>query len=681
MKKIITIYKYLFLIVALLFVVGCSEDPETQYNVNRGGNKTIHVKAESSERSIDVEANGAWEAKVDVASREWLAVEEASGVNSGAFSIKVNTNNYFARKGVVLVRVIDKMEPDTIFIKQYGVVPVLEYLDGEEKSYANRNGDYRSAINTNLSDRYSDDVEFVINYSEESKDWVDTMYFTPKYDSIVVKLAKNDVFTKRSATINIIYTDALGEQFATSQFITQDPKGGSVNTKVLSFGEVRELISEAEGELVIEADIAVGGVVISDCGNKNVAENPNISYTALDYSVNDKTFYLQNSDATFGFMVTTATIEDNMFYRYDKLSISLKGLKLIKRSNPVRYSIEGMTKTMIYSQDVAVPGNNVKKIRRISELTDDDIYTFVTIKDCELPIRKGALTPFNEGYAKRMSTYPLLVRDIKGDHMFLMTNTVCTYRRDGKALPMGSGRISGIIVYEKSTRFENDGVIGRYQIRHLLKEDIDIDASASNSFSTLIAEWNKMVVDGKNLRATSGEGIIYHTSTTAIGGITDYGGLDFAGNGIISGSKKLSFGNKTWWNSSNDSPYAWMVRFSTKGLRSTNISLQLSSFNNSVGAPRYWNVEWSESESGPWSKVGEYTVPDVAQWEKTLYTQLAAPKNVNINLPLDLLNKVNVYLRLIPSSKKAGTTTTYDGGTVAANKDNAIFYLSVRYNK
>ena len=29
----------------------------------------------------------------------------------------------------------------------------------------------------------------------------------------------------------------------------------------------------------------------------------------------------------------------------------------------------------------------------------DSIYTYVTLKDCELPVRKGSLTPINEGYA------------------------------------------------------------------------------------------------------------------------------------------------------------------------------------------------------------------------------------------------------------------------------------------
>ena len=55
-----------------------------------------------------------------------------------------------------------------------------------------------------------------------------------------------------------------------------------------------------------------------------------------------------------------------------------------------------------------------------SQLTDDDIYTYVTLTDCELPIRKGPLTPINEGYANatganRTEKCASLVRDIEGE--------------------------------------------------------------------------------------------------------------------------------------------------------------------------------------------------------------------------------------------------------------------------
>ena len=92
-------------------------------------------------------------------------------------------------------------------------------------------------------------------------------------------------------------------------------------------------------------------------------------------------------------------------------------------------------------------------------MNDNDLYTYVTLKDVELPVRKGAISPVNEGYsigtgANRLSKYPLMVRDRNADHLYMYTNTVCLYRNDGTRLPYGSGKISGVIVHERFSRFE-----------------------------------------------------------------------------------------------------------------------------------------------------------------------------------------------------------------------------------
>ncbi len=47
-----------------------------------------------------------------------------------------------------------------------------------------------------------------------------------------------------------------------------------------------------------------------------------------------------------------------------------------------------------------------QKQKYYDELTDQDIYTWVTLLDCELPVRKGSLTPINEGYARSTGAKP-----------------------------------------------------------------------------------------------------------------------------------------------------------------------------------------------------------------------------------------------------------------------------------
>lgn len=56
--------------------------------------------------------------------------------------------------------------------------------------------------------------------------------------------------------------------------------------------------------------------------------------------------------------------------------------------------IKGIRSSMIVER---VTGNDASvlpvKQKYISELTDEDIYTFVTLRDCEFAVRKGSLTP------------------------------------------------------------------------------------------------------------------------------------------------------------------------------------------------------------------------------------------------------------------------------------------------
>ena len=173
--------------------------------------------------------------------------------------------------------------------------------------------------------------------------------------------------------------------------------------------------------------------------------------------------------------------EDNAFTRYDKVKILLKDAELVFEPDPDRYMIKGIRSSMIVER---VTGNDASvlpvKQKYISELTDEDIYTFVTLRDCEFAVRKGSLTPVHEGYTLadaqgRLNMYPRLIRDNKGSLIHLLTNTTCPYRRNGTRLPYGSGELAGVIVHERFPQYEYvdtaddlaNGIIGSYQIRHM----------------------------------------------------------------------------------------------------------------------------------------------------------------------------------------------------------------------
>ena len=77
-----------------------------------------------------------------------------------------------------------------------------------------------------------------------------------------------------------------------------------------------------------------------------------------------------------------------------------------------------------------------------------------------------------------------------------------------------------------------------------------------------------------------------------------------------------------------------MLNFSTEGIVTDHLSLQISQLNTAQKfyAPRYWKAEWSEVDSmdpaddSKWHLIAEYTVPDISQWSNTLYSSIVGFK-------------------------------------------------------
>ena len=245
---------------------------------------------------------------------------------------------------------------------------------------------------------------------------------------------------------------------------------------------------------------------------------------------------MQSLDGKYGFSLLTETEEDNIFKQFNKVQVLLKGTEIYLFDNPAKYyQIKGVKKSMVASNVKAAESEIVVKQKHFNELTDDDIFTYVTLKDVEFPVRKGSICPINEGYSiagksDRIAKFPLLVRDINGDSFYMYTNTVCTYRNDGTRVPQGSGNISGVIVHERFSRFEwkngmdlldmetdpELGNIGRYQIRHQTKGDIydQMQMDFKDSFSELLVEyryWNPDIEHGVQRPTYGDNGWFTHT--------------------------------------------------------------------------------------------------------------------------------------------------------------------------
>ena len=461
----------------------------------------------------------------------------------------------------------------------------------------------------------------------------------------------------------------------------------------------------------------------------------------IDYTLTERTSYLESLDGKYGFRLIATDSGENEFTRYSRVLLGIGGAVIKKSADePVQYTIEGvMSKNILTSSDgtLTMPW----KEKSITQLTDDDINTLVKIKDCEIAMRKGPFTPVNEGYTSlcgynRLAKYPILIRDIKGGSMYMFTNMTCPYRRNGETLPYGSGDITGIVVHESYKSFEKDGNIGRYQLRHLLREEIDLKPNFEDSFSGIITEFRYAEFPGENQKttlpnailATKGNGELCHTygkvsnyspSYFYIGecgskkkgkyaegaGIElDEGGIyepwvttgtesaqNTDGKGWFKDNLILSWSNKYWWNSGRG--YCWLVNFSTEGITSDVVSMQFAMYNNSQSArsPRYWKAQYSltttscdESDDSQWVDIGEFTVPDVAIWVSQNDWQTLGTRVYDFPLPVEILGHESVSIRLMPRNNKAAAKSedSYDSSTIANDSGyNTMDYFAVRYNK
>ena len=724
--------KEILLFLLLLCAYSCIDDAEYLQRDELGApEKEFIVGSDIGRLEFTVFANKPGRIKV-LEGESWLSVASASFDGDASVSLDYLYNEGFPRLGLVELRTDTRC--DTITVKQKGEQE--ESLDFPQTGIVVFNGTGAPSLLPVDGNVDLNAIRHSIVYID-GEDWISSIDFKP--GQLELKTVDNpDVQRARRARLRLSYTDGWKQERVFTIQVTQAPSGNVIG-ELQSFPQIREHATIA-GSLISD-DYSIEGYVVSRPESGNVGENAILAMNYIDYAANEETAYVESLDGQYGFRIRTASAEDNIFRPDSYVRILLNGATVQMESQPLRYSIYGVTASMVLEQKAGeVPVKN----KRMSELTDNDIYTYVTLKDCEIPVRKGCLTPVNEGYtylfnSDRVSKFPIIIRDIEGSSMYMFTNTTCPYRRDGRKLPYGKGNISGVIVHENYRSFidaDNEdedlcGNIGNYQIRHMRYEDLDLEDDISDSFSALLTEYRYMNIPAENpdhiwLPTYGNNGFFSHSRTayihntykthgwpstdfTYLGpcgrnyttsvngyGITLEDGSDYGaeykgnstGKGVSAAEMNMCWANTQWWY--NGRGEAWLIEFSTKNIVSDVVSMQLSTQNisQSLRTPRYWKAEWSlscdmsASADDKWHLIGRYTVPDVGINANTLPGQSLGFKQIDFPLPADeILGHEHVYIRLMPSENKASSGNDYDSSTIVNGNGNAINYFAIRYNK
>ena len=660
----------------------------------------------------------------------WASLDATSFSSDGTLKVTVQPNSGIRRYTRIVFSANEAVRRDTVVVRQEGIIDTLSIRSSSVIVY-NKMGDTYVPATLTLP---SSAVKASVRYLDlEAEDWVKACSI--KDDAVVIRTEDNtSPEIIRSAVLTLSWTNGWGQKMHRDINLTQATSASSGNHVGVpsSFEDIRAMAGTEP--LVINDNLYLEGYIVSDKASRNVTENPRRTSTSIDYTITDKSAVFESLDGKYGFLLETISEEDNVFEPFSKVILLLSGAQLRKYSNPDRYVISNIRSSMVASTVVVGEGGIPSKTMHISALKDSDIYTRVTLSDCEFPIRKGGLTPLNEGYtsaykADRVTKFASLVRDKEGSSIYLFTNTTCPYRRDGRKIGNGSGPVSGIVVSEQYESFQN---VGRLQLRHQRWEDLGFADDFKDGFSGLVCEWRYLRQGNANhsWNATAGSGTMTHTyqlgsfNTTYntwcypsydqsyLGPVfngctnengfgvtledgTDYGasykGSVDKGQLLASAGLPMAWMREMWISNSGDF-YSWELNFSTIGISTDVLSLQISTLNTSQEgkSPVNWKVEWAQSNASgtQWEEIGTYTVPDIVLWSMTQPWQSAGYKPINIPLPLDMLDLEAVYIRLTPANTAGNTPQGYcdtkfvngsAGSTSKAN--NAINYIAIRYNK
>ncbi|MBR1705801.1 MAG: hypothetical protein IJ721_03310 [Bacteroidales bacterium] len=457
----------------------------------------------------------------------------------------------------------------------------------------------------------------------------------------------------------------------------------------------------------------VEGIVISAPAHPNLDQSVQTNYRTASATQNNRTAYIQTPDGARGLKLVFQHLdpEARKLERFSHVRINIQGAEVAEGGKVVK----GIPNGAVVSVEPGSRDDVPLKIRRVRELTEDDLYTWVSIPDCEFVFKDGSYCNILESYAARpadnralggngmMGTWQTLLTDDDGVPLYAVINSRVPWRRSGNGVPQGKGTFSGIYVRSDILRY---GKVYAPQLRPLEEADFDFAWEGPSSFNTL-CEWNwddnvktirteegeKDYIKRQKVLPDKGEGRLYVDFEAST-----YRGRDVNNpavepdNGYKVGSRgQVPYGSlqvrtmaKNWWDWGSDCGNALVVKFSLAGITGGRLVLDFSFAagdnysGNTRMCPVYWGVEVSTDDRA----YARIDIPDITcralpWWEReldgvTYYTSAEAGMGLTehqVVLPSSLFGAKDVWVRITPVRKNATTLAMYgsDNGVLRPN--------------
>lgn len=460
-------------------------------------------------------------------------------------------------------------------------------------------------------------------------------------------------------------------------------------------------------------------VVVSDLYSENNASNPNITYKDVDLKNNKRTVYVQETDGSKGMRLVFDTPDYNQLNRYDKIVLDVNDGLLHVDKETGAITVSKLSPLCVVSRKSGDAGNAPAKVKLISELTDDDIFTLVTLKDMEFAFKDGAILNIKENYGQyvekfhkdykkeinyRMDGGMTMMKDAHGSAIGMVINTLVEWRRDGDGVPQGSGTVTGILVNENMRRYGNH--TGRYIIRPLDISDINIDPKKKSAAWTMLAgcirdEYNGKFIDFEKAGSvdkpqtgdricgdTGGKSWLWTDSGASMKATSDWNNLLPVRQGAVwNGAVMFDCMAKDWYKWNNigmkEGTNSIFFEFSSKKLKpgqKMQVCFEWTAgdvnMTNSWGFPARWMVQYSV-DGGDFKTLTEastgredFSLRPLPCWCKKINTG-KNNKNYNtqydfclgmqghvFNIPEDAVGKDSVVIRITPVDDRAFSLRT-----------------------
>lgn len=485
-------------------------------------------------------------------------------------------------------------------------------------------------------------LDVSVEYEGDQKDWISDV--KPTVEGLNFTVAANTVRAERKAVIKAGIAD---KGISVALTVTQ-----VAPTTQYSFEKLRDLLSSA-GEHSFDGDW-FEGVIVADAGQKNMETNPMTSDAVFSSDESQMTNYIQSADGKYGLRLKFTAAETSL-RKGDKVKVSLAGTTLVREDSPVRYTLKGLTANSVAVEE---SGSLPAKEKTIASLSDDDIYTWTTLKNVEIAFSYGSYN--NAGTSvkdasnwiknKKQNMDYRILSDASCSTIKMLVNSDVEWLRTQNGVPQGSGDISGVVVNTVNGYFHDAELLGKYQIRPMELSDIALNETG---FSEKVVEWYwpsgkgskpDLHYDGLTWIPSYGSG-----SFTGIGKLNQTSG--FMETGSTQDPKAMRWDSVLWNVADGKAGEGFTISFSTENVAANKLVLVFSAAGGSQKedasgqTPVNWNISYSIGDAASVQLRKIFIRPLPASASTGMKLPLT-PDEFFVELPSELLGKAKVTLRL-----------------------------------